>query len=119
MRLTRQIVIQLLIFSMLAVVALGIMVISYMRLPALMGVGQYRVTLELPEAGDWHELLNSDAPIYGGSGVGNLGRVQATPHPVGGWPASALVAVPPLGTVFLSNDPIPTTEPEGVHHARQ
>jgi 1,4-alpha-glucan branching enzyme len=72
----------------------------------------------LPEAGDWHELLNSDAAVYGGSGVGNLGRVQATAHPVGGWPASALVAVPPLGTVFLSNGPIPTTDPQGAPHAR-
>ena len=44
MRLTRQIVIQLLIFSMLAVVALGIMVFSYMRLPAILGIGVYRVT---------------------------------------------------------------------------
>ena len=59
----------------------------------------------------WHEVLNSDAAFYGGSGVGNLGRVQATAHPVGGWPASALVAVPPVGTVILSNRPIPTTAP--------
>jgi 1,4-alpha-glucan branching enzyme len=73
----------------------------------------------VPEVGDWHELLNSDAAIYGGSGVGNLGRVQATAHPVGGWPASALVSVPPLGTVFLSNRPIQTTEPEGVQDARE
>ena len=64
----------------------------------------------MPEAGDWHELLNSDAAFYGGSGVGNLGRVQATAHPVGGWPASALVTVPPLGTVFLSQ-PAPFQRP--------
>ena len=62
----------------------------------------------MPEAGNWHELLNSDAAYYGGSGVGNLGQVQATSHGVGGWPASALVTVPPLGTVILSNHPIPT-----------
>ena len=74
----------------------------------------------MPEAGDWHELLNSDAPYYGGSGVGNLGRVQATAHPVGGWPASALVTVPPLGTVLLCNRTIPTTVlTQGDAHARQ
>ena len=40
--------------------------------------------------------------------------------PVGGWPASALVAVPPLGTVILSNRPIPTTDSiQGELHARQ
>jgi 1,4-alpha-glucan branching enzyme len=64
--------------------------------------------------------LNSDAAFYGGSGVGNLGRVQATAHPVGGWPASALVTVPPLGTVVLSNQSIRTTAPnQGDPHARQ
>jgi 1,4-alpha-glucan branching enzyme len=73
----------------------------------------------LPEAGTWHELLNSDAAHYGGSGVGNLGRVHATSHAVGGWPASALVTVPPLATVILSDRPIPTIDPtQGVPHAR-
>lgn len=74
----------------------------------------------LPEAGTWHELLNSDAPVYGGSGVGNLGQVQATAHPLGGWPASALVTVPPLGTVILSNRPIASIASiQGELHARQ
>jgi len=74
----------------------------------------------MPATGTWHELLNSDAALYGGSGVGNLGAVQAVPHAVGGWPASALVTVPPLGTVILSERPIPTTtSPQGVFHARQ
>ena len=61
----------------------------------------------LPAAGEWHELLNSDAAVYGGSGVGNLGSVRAEAQPLHGWPASALVAVPPLGTVVLSNRPAP------------
>ena len=39
MRMTRQIAIQLLIFSLLAATALGIMVFGYMRLPALLGIG--------------------------------------------------------------------------------
>jgi 1,4-alpha-glucan branching enzyme len=65
----------------------------------------------MPEAGPWHEILNSDAAFYGGSGVGNLGRVQATAQPVGDWPASALVSVPPLATVVLCNRPIPTIAP--------
>jgi 1,4-alpha-glucan branching enzyme len=74
----------------------------------------------MPATGEWHELLNSDAAFYGGSGVGNLGRVQATAHPVGGWPASALVTVPPLGTVILSNRTTSTTAlTQGDAHARQ
>ena len=35
----------------------------------------YRVTM--PWAGVWREVLNSDAGVYGGSGVGNLGTVVA------------------------------------------
>ena len=33
--------------------------------------------LDLPEGGRWHEILNTDAAEYGGSGVGNLGVVHA------------------------------------------
>ncbi len=60
---------------MLAVVALGIMVISYMRLPALMGVGQYRVTLELPEAGGLYPRGNV---TYRGTQVGIVKSVEIT-----------------------------------------
>lgn len=81
---------------------------------------RHALRVAMPEAGTWHEILNSDAGCYGGSGVGNLGRVQATPHALGGWPASALVTVPPLGTVILCNRPVATTEThQGASHARQ
>lgn len=72
-----------------------------------------------PEPGERHELLDSDAALHGGSGVGHPGRLQATAHPVGGWPASALVTVPPLGTVIPSNCPVPSTDPLGAPNARQ
>ena len=51
MRLTRRIVIQLAIFALVATTALAIMVFGYMRLPAMLGIGQYRVTVELPGDG--------------------------------------------------------------------
>ena len=57
--------------------------------------------LGLPHAGAWREVFNSDSEIYGGSGIGNLGRVQAWPHGAHGQPASAEIVVPPLATVFL------------------
>ncbi|MCX5519170.1 1,4-alpha-glucan branching protein GlgB [Kaistia defluvii] len=63
----------------------------------------YRIGL--PEAGRWREILNSDATIYGGSGVGNLGAVQATAVPAHGFPASAEFVLPPLATVFFEYDP--------------
>ncbi|ROQ41388.1 1,4-alpha-glucan branching enzyme [Frondihabitans sp. PhB188] len=55
----------------------------------------------LPEAGVWHEILNTDAGEYGGSGVGNFGSVTATSDPWSGRPASAEVVLPPLGVIWL------------------
>ena len=59
----------------------------------------YRVGL--PSGGDWLELLNTDAEIYHGSGVGNLGRVTAEAVPWHGRAHSAVVRLPPLGAVLL------------------
>jgi len=59
----------------------------------------YRVGL--PYAGAWDEILNTDSVQYGGSGVGNLGRVEATQAPCHGQPASATLSVPPLGAIWL------------------
>ncbi|MBO9520013.1 MAG: 1,4-alpha-glucan branching protein GlgB [Nocardioidaceae bacterium] len=59
----------------------------------------YRVPL--PFAGDWAEVVNTDASSYGGSGVGNLGTVVAESQPYGDQPASATLRLPPLGTLWL------------------
>ncbi len=56
----------------------------------------------LPHAGRWREVLNTDASIYGGSGVGNLGAVEAVDEPWHGRPASATITVPPLGVLWLA-----------------
>ena len=57
--------------------------------------------LGLPWAGTWHEVLNTDAAGYHGSGVGNFGQVEATDDSWHGQPASTELRVPPLGTVWL------------------
>jgi 1,4-alpha-glucan branching enzyme len=57
--------------------------------------------LGLPQAGAWSEVLNTDAGVYSGSGVGNLGVVQAEEGPQHGLPASATVTLPPLATLWL------------------
>ncbi|HEY6821887.1 MAG TPA: 1,4-alpha-glucan branching protein GlgB [Burkholderiales bacterium] len=57
--------------------------------------------LGVPRAGRWQELLNSDAEIYGGSGMGNFGGVQAEAHPFDGHPHSISITLPPLGAVFF------------------
>jgi 1,4-alpha-glucan branching enzyme len=58
----------------------------------------------LPLAGRWREVLNTDAGVYGGSGVGNLGGVEAVPKPWHGRPASATLTLPPLGVIWLTHD---------------
>lgn len=59
----------------------------------------YRIGL--PFAGEWEELLNTDAEAYGGSGVGNLGSVTAVDEPWMGRRASAVLTLPPLGALWL------------------
>jgi len=66
----------------------------------------YRIGL--PSAGGWTEVVNTDADVYGGSGVGNLGRVDATNEPWHGRPASVQLSIPPLGVVWLT----PEREPD-------
>lgn len=61
----------------------------------------YRVPL--PEAGTWREIINTDAVVYGGSGKGNGGAVEA--H-VEGDRAAALLTLPPLATLMLEFVPI-------------
>jgi 1,4-alpha-glucan branching enzyme len=63
----------------------------------------YRIGL--PRAGRWREVINTDATFYGGSGVGNLGAVEAVDEPWHGLPASAVLAVPPLGVLWLAPEP--------------
>lgn len=59
----------------------------------------------VPTDGRWLELLNSDAEAYGGSGLGNLGGVDAVPIPLGGQPAHVQLTAPPLSTLLLTNRP--------------
>ncbi|MHB2022377.1 MAG: 1,4-alpha-glucan branching protein GlgB [Mycobacteriales bacterium] len=58
--------------------------------------------LGLPRAGRWQEVINTDAEVYSGSGVGNLGSVEALAAPWHGQPASAVLRVPPLGCLWLA-----------------
>ena len=60
---------------------------------------EYRVGV--PEAGVWHEVLNSDAAVFGGSGQGNLGAAVSRPVPWNGRPHSILITLPPLAALFF------------------
>ena len=64
-------------------------------------VPRHGYRIGLPQPGVWTELLNTDAIAYGGSGMGNLGRVMAEAAPSHGLPASAELLLPPLATIYL------------------
>jgi len=55
----------------------------------------YRLTL--PAGGRWREILNTDAHIYGGTGAGNFGGVEAAED------GAAVITVPPLGTLMFEH----------------
>ncbi|TME16009.1 MAG: 1,4-alpha-glucan branching protein GlgB [Chloroflexi bacterium] len=57
--------------------------------------------LGVPLGGFWTELLNGDAPDYGGSGQGNLGGVQAQDASWHGQPHLIDITLPPLAGVFF------------------
>jgi phospholipid/cholesterol/gamma-HCH transport system substrate-binding protein len=75
MILTRQILIQMAIFAIVATTALAVMVFGYMRLPEMLGVGQYRVTVQLPETGGLYPRGNV---TYRGAQVGTVDSVHLT-----------------------------------------
>ena len=62
----------------------------------------YRVGV--PKAGRWRELLNSDATLYGGSGIGNLGCIETAPVASQGRHQSLKLTLPPLGLLVFEHD---------------
>ena len=62
----------------------------------------YRIGVPMP--GRYRELLNSDAAVYGGGNVGNLGGLEAEPISWHGHPYSLSLTLPPLGVIFLKPD---------------
>ena len=55
----------------------------------------------VPKGGRYVEVFNSDAEIYGGSGMGNMGGVNATEEGWNNRPYSISITVPPLSTVMF------------------
>ncbi|MCW2654192.1 MAG: virulence factor Mce family protein [Mycobacterium sp.] len=76
MHLNRRIKIQLAIFTVIAIVALALMSLHFMKLPAnLFGVGRYTVKLELPQTGG---LYSNSNVTYRGTEVGLVHSVHLT-----------------------------------------
>lgn len=59
----------------------------------------YRIGV--PRAGEYLEILNTDSTHYGGSNVGNSGRVIAEQIAAHGHPQSLALTLPPLATLVL------------------
>ncbi len=59
----------------------------------------------VPCGGFWAEILNSDAAVYGGSGMGNMGGVQAETWGWHGQPNCLTITLPPLAAVFFKYQP--------------
>ena len=59
----------------------------------------YRVGV--PHPGRWVERLNTDATVYGGSGLGNAGAVHTDPETAHGHQQSVSLLLPPLATVIF------------------
>jgi len=57
----------------------------------------------VPRGGHWKEVLNSDAEVYGGSGRGNLGGVDAVSHAFHGRPFSLSITLPPLAAAVFKS----------------
>ena len=55
----------------------------------------------VPRAGEWQEILNSDAGSYAGSGQGNPGTVETENISSHGHDHSLVLTLPPLGALFL------------------
>jgi len=64
-------------------------------------VPRYGYRVGMPLRCSWREVVNTDSTFYGGSGVGNLGAVEAEAVPWHDQPYSAELALPPLGAVWL------------------
>jgi 1,4-alpha-glucan branching enzyme len=64
-------------------------------------VPRYEYRVGMPKCCRWRELLNTDSAFYGGTGVGNMGGVEAEPVPWHDQPFSAQLTLPPLGAVWL------------------
>jgi 1,4-alpha-glucan branching enzyme len=64
-------------------------------------VPRHNQRIGAPGPGVWHEILNTDAAEFGGSGQGNFGGVEAAPVRAHGRELSINVTLPPLGAVWF------------------
>jgi 1,4-alpha-glucan branching enzyme len=67
-------------------------------------VPRHHYRVGAPKGGLWREVLNSDAKVYGGSGLGNQGGVEAETVPSHSRPFSLNLTLPPLAALFFKRE---------------
>src|ERR1700730_8053027 len=75
LRLSRRIWTQLAILAAITVIAIAVMAFGFVKVPALLGVGRYTVTVDLPSSGG---LYPTSVVNYRGSEVGSVKSVDVT-----------------------------------------
>ncbi|WP_408872183.1 1,4-alpha-glucan branching protein GlgB [Gluconobacter roseus] len=68
-------------------------------------VPRHDYRIGVPSDGSWHEILNTDAAIFGGSNMGNGGLCHAQHVPSHGEAQSLVLTLPPLSALYFSPHP--------------
>ncbi|MGB5456402.1 MAG: alpha amylase C-terminal domain-containing protein, partial [Gammaproteobacteria bacterium] len=63
-----------------------------------------RYDVGVPDEGAYVEVLNSDASWYGGSNLGNAGRVMSVRQKQHGFDHAVKLTLPPLAGLFLHKE---------------
>ncbi len=66
-------------------------------------VPRHEYRIGVPRFGHYQEILNTDAGMYGGGNVGNLGGKAAEQIPAHNFQDSVCLSLPPLGAVWLKS----------------
>lgn len=75
LRLPRTIWIQLAILGVVTIIACGVMAFGFVKVPALLGIGRYRVSVDLPASGG---LYPTAVVTYRGTEIGRVRSVDVT-----------------------------------------
>jgi 1,4-alpha-glucan branching enzyme len=67
-------------------------------------VPRFQYLVGAPFGGYWKEIANSDSTYFGGSGLGNLGGVEAGSLPWAGQPYSLCLTLPPLSVLAFKKE---------------
>ena len=69
---------------------------NLMVVASLANENQYNYRIGLPAAGNWHEIYNTQASVYGGNGVGNSGMIVSSSGSYDGYSYYADITIPKM-----------------------